>query len=74
MGSLPFSGYSPYMPVDTVDDTANMTDMQGPSSSINQLAGAATWRSSPTKSLIALWVLAVLVYYGVGVLFRGQRS
>lgn len=64
----------PYMPVDTVDETASYTDMQGPSSRVNQLAGKATWTSSPTKALIALWALCMLLYWGMGWFFRGTRS
>jgi hypothetical protein len=71
---LPMSGFDPYMPTDTVDETASYTDMQGPSSSINQLAGKATWSSSPTKSLIGLWLLALGLYWLIGWLFKGQRS
>lgn len=66
--------FSPYMPVDTVDDTADMTEMQGPSSGINQLAGRASWASSPTKCLIGLWVLVLALYWGLGWFFKGQRS
>lgn len=71
---LPMSGYEPYMPTDTVDETASYTEMQGPSSAVNQLAGKPTWLSSPTKSLIALWILAVAAYWFVGWFFRGQRA
>jgi hypothetical protein len=72
--TLPMSGFSPYMPTDTVDDTAGFTEMQGPSSRINQLAGQPTWASSPTKSLVALWLLVLVLYWVIGWLFRGQRS
>jgi hypothetical protein len=66
--------FSPYMPVDTVDETADMTDMQGPSSTINQLAGKATWASSPTKSLLVIWFGVLALYWFLGWFFRGQRS
>lgn len=66
--------FSPYMPVDTVDETADYTDMQGPSSSVNQLGGKASMMNSPTKSLIGLWLLALLAYWFCGWFFRGQRS
>lgn len=73
--TLPFTmGQDPYMPVNTVDETAQMTDMQGPSSHVNQLAGASTWTSSPTKALIGLWVLSMIGYWIMGWLFRGQRG
>lgn len=73
--TLPFTmGQDPYMPVDTVDETAAYTDMQGPSSTVNQLAGRASWASSPTKALIGLWILCMALYWGMGWLFRGQRG
>lgn len=66
--------YSPYFPTETVDETADHTEMQGPSSAINQLAGRATWLNSPTKSLVGLWILALGLYWFVGWFFRGKRS
>ena len=66
--------YSPYFAPETVDETAQATEMQGPSSAINQLAGKATWLSSPTKSLAAMWFLVLIAYWFVGWFFRGQRS
>lgn len=74
MAGLPFSGFDPYMPVDDVDETASVTEMQGPSSSINQLAGRRSLASSPTKSLVALWFVVLAVYWFIGWFFRGQRS
>lgn len=71
---LPFSGFDPYMPVDTVDETASATDMQGPSSSVNQLAGQRTFLSSPTKALIGLWVAVLAAYWFVGWFFHGARA
>ena len=65
--------YSPYMPVTQVDDTADMTEMQGASTSAN-LAGRSTWLNSPTKSLIVLWVVVLVFYWLVGFFFHGQRS
>lgn len=65
---------SPYMPVDQVDESAAATDMQGPSSTVNQLAGRASMLSSPAKSLFGLWLAALLLYWLVGWFFRGQRS
>lgn len=66
--------YSPYMPVDTVDETADYTEMQGPSSMINQMGGKASWANSPTKCLVGLWFLVLALYWFVGWFFRGQRS
>jgi len=66
--------YSPYMPVDTVDETASYTEMQGPSSSVNQMAGKAGINANPTKALVAVWFLALALYWLIGWVFRGQRS
>lgn len=74
--SQPFTGYGTgeyYMPVQTVDDTADMTDMQGAGTTAN-MAGRPTWLTSPTKSLIALWFVVLIVYWLVGIFFHGQRA
>lgn len=65
--------YPEFMPVVQVNETANMTEMQGASTSAN-LAGRPTWLSSPTKSLIGLWVVVLIVYWIVGFFFHGQRA
>jgi hypothetical protein len=62
------------MPVQTVDETAAYTEMQGPSSGVNQLAGRGTLWTSPTKSLIALWVFVLILYWLLGALFRRFRA
>lgn len=59
---------------DSVDETANYTEMQGPSSTVNQLSGKAAWSQDATKSLIVVWVLALGLLWGLGIFFRGQRS
>jgi hypothetical protein len=66
--------YSAYMPVDQVDETADYTDMQGPSSTLNQLAGKVPWSQNPTMSLVVLWFVVLAAYWFVGWFFRGQRS
>lgn len=66
--------YAHYMPVDQVDESASHTDMQGPSSTANQVAGAKTWLNDPTKSLILLWAVALLLYWFLGSFFRRHRS
>lgn len=71
---LNFSGFDPYMPVDSVDETASYTDMQGPSSARNQLGGKSTILTSPTKALVGLWFFVLAVYWLVGWFFHGQRS
>lgn len=59
---------------DTVDETAQMSDMQGPSSGVNQLAGRTPFMGTPTKSLVALWFAALAAYWFLGWFFRGQRK
>jgi hypothetical protein len=66
--------YAAYLPMDSVDESASYTDMQGPSSMVNQVAGSPRWSSSPTYSLIALWVVVLAIYWALGYFFRGQRS
>jgi hypothetical protein len=63
-----------YMTTDTVDEAATATEMQGPSSSINQYAGRATFFSSPTKTLVTLWFVALGAYWFMGWFFRGTRA
>jgi hypothetical protein len=57
------------MPVQTVDEVADYTDMQGQASMLNTPA-KASWRESPTKSLVALWFFVVLLYWLLGFFFR----
>lgn len=73
---MSFSGWGNQSgsPVDTVDETADYTDMQGPSSSVNQLAGRMGFAQTPTGSLVLLWLVALAAYWGIGYFFRGQRS
>ncbi len=60
--------------VDTVDDAYDTQDMQGPSSTVNQVAGKTSWSSSPTKSLVMLWFVVLAIYWLLGYLFRGSRA
>ena len=66
--------YDSYLPMDQVDDTASYTEMQGPSSGINQLTGPRSWLNSPTKALTVLWGVILGLYWLVGFIFRGSRS
>lgn len=60
-----------YTPVQSVDETADMTDMASQASLMNAgTARARSWRESPTKSLIALWVFLVLLYALLTYFFR----
>ena len=63
-------GYN-YMPIQTVDEVADYTDMQGGASQMNEAAAnKGSWRNSPTKSLVALWVFAMILYWLTGFFFR----
>lgn len=67
--------YSPYdMPVDEVDDRAMMDGMQGPSSTVNQLAGRLPWSADPARCLVVLWFVVLFAYWAIGMFFRGQRK
>lgn len=68
------SMYSDYMPADTVDETAANTGMAGLATVQNQASAIPGFASGPTGSLVVLWVAAMLAYWGMGYLFRGQRS
>lgn len=66
--------YAAYQPVDTVDETAGFTDMQGQASAMNMMAGRGTWSQSPTKALVVLWFVVLALYWFLGWFFRGQRK
>jgi len=67
---MSYQGGVNYMPVDTVDESADFTDMQGQASALNMTQGKPKWFDSPTKSLVALWVFILLVYSLFGFFFR----
>jgi uncharacterized membrane protein YgcG len=67
---MSYQGNVSYMPVQTVDEVADYTDMQGQASEMNQAQGKRSWRDSPTKALTALWFFIVLVYWLLGYFFR----
>ena len=56
---------------DTVDETANMTDMQGDATTANQSSGGS---GGPSRSLVILWFAALGAYAFIGWFFRGQRQ
>jgi len=62
------------MPVETVDETAMYTDMQGQASLLNVQAGKETWRQSPAKSLMVLWFTTLVVYWLIAYVFRSRLS
>jgi len=58
-----------YMPVSAVDEQARVTDMMGEGTVHNQ-ANKSTWKTDPTKSLVGLWLVALLTYWLLGYFFR----
>ena len=48
--------------MDTVDEVADYTSMQGAASAANHNSQPGEWRSNPTKMLIVVWVVAVLLF------------
>jgi hypothetical protein len=54
-----------------VDEQAQMTEMMGASTQINQ---AASIRNSPSRSLVALWVAVLAFYWFLGWFFKGARK
>lgn len=69
------STFAGYLPVDTVDEQASDTGMAGPATVANQAGGSSSlFGGSPTRSLIALWALALVTYWFMGWFFRGSRS
>jgi hypothetical protein len=68
---MSYQGAGAYMPISTVDEVADYTDMQGQASAMNVAASQkGAWKSDPTKSLVALWVFVVLLYFALGIFFR----
>jgi hypothetical protein len=59
---------------DTVDETADVTDMSGDQTIANQLSSRSVFGGSPAKALIALWFAALGLYAFIGWFFKGQRS
>jgi hypothetical protein len=67
------TSFDAYRPAEQVDEMANATDMMGDQSEKN-LSTADKWFYDPTKSLIAIWIVALALYWLIGYLFRGARS
>jgi hypothetical protein len=68
------STFQPYAPYEQVDEMASVTDMTGDATAANQKKGALNWWHDPSKSMIILWVAALLLYWFIGYYFRGVRS
>jgi hypothetical protein len=69
---MSYSGTYDNMPMETVDESADYTDMMGQASVMNQAGAPSSLRTNPTKALIAFWVFLVLFYALFGYLFRGR--
>lgn len=67
---MSYQGGLDYMPMDTVDEVADYTDMMGQASIANQAKVKNGWRTDATKSLIALWLFIVLLYLLLMYFFR----
>lgn len=65
-------GFQAYGISDESDSLSMGAEMQGPSSSVNQMVGKGSWTSSPTRSLVLLWFAVLFVYWMLGWLFRGK--
>lgn len=66
--------FDSYMPTETVDETAAVTEMSGNATLLNQAAGTPGWGTSPTKSLIIMWFVVLGAYWAIGFFFKGQRA
>jgi hypothetical protein len=62
-----------YMPVDTVQESAAVTDMMGDASVANHAAAQGRFWNEPTKCLIFMWVIVVAAYFAVATFFRNYR-
>ena len=68
---MSYMGGLDYLPVNTVDEVADVTDMMGQASQLNQAgANKRTIKNSPTKALVMLWVLALALYTLLSYYFR----
>lgn len=68
---MSYQGGLDYMPVETVDEQADVTQMMGQASVMNhQGARRLSVRTNPTHALIALWVTAFLSYTLLRFTFR----
>ena len=63
------------MPIQDVDEVANYTDMIGAASALNMSASTkGAWKQSPTKSLVVLWVVVLVLYWLLGYFFRSHLA
>lgn len=65
---------NPYFDADTVDESAQVTEMAGNQTVLNQVQGQSGWSQSPTKCLVMLWFAVLAAYWFIGYFFKGQRS
>lgn len=63
-----------YRPYQQVDETADATQMSGEATTQNQKPGWRGWMNDATKSLIVLWVAALVLYWILGSSFRSVRA
>jgi hypothetical protein len=60
------------MYVDSMDESMDVSDHMGDASAMNQSTGMAG--GSHTRALVMTWIFAVLVWWGLRFLFKGQLS
>lgn len=65
-----FGNFAQDRPMETVDEVADYTDMQGAASSANHASQKAEWRSNPGKMLIVFWAVCVVLYLFLMGFFR----
>ena len=71
---MSYQGGIDYNPYGDVDESIEVTEMQGIASRLNhQDSKRRQWMSDPTKSLLALWFFVVLTYWLLGYVFRRYR-
>ena len=66
--------YAEYTPYETVDEMADYTQMMGPASAQNQAMGNKGFFRTPTGSLVGLWIVALVLLWVIGSVFRGARQ
>lgn len=74
MGMGTYDNSGGWRPMEQVDELATYTEMQGDASAKNARSAERGWWHDPTKSLVALWVAVLLLYWLLGYLFRGARA
>ncbi len=68
---MSYQGGLDYMPVTTVDEVSDYTDMMGQASASNLAqSNKRAWTESPTRMLLCLWFVVIGLYFLLGYFFR----